>query len=290
MSTTPGRPTVDQVAVLIRARTKDSSGNEVGTFDDETRPTAEQTEELIDAAMAVVGLYLPPLDKLGAGLVTAYAQVVALDAACRVEKSYFPEQVRTDRSPYPELRTEFKDALQALVDASEAGGEAGTGLGDFAQIPVGSWTSIPGSFIRPASNGGSGGGGTAGPPGPPGPAGAPGLTLLRLEYQYNVGPEPPTGNQVRVEGTDQTTATKLWAMNLDNSGEDVHVLLLRIPAGSKLYMQDFDDHTAYVEYETTAAPLDKGSYVEFPVAYRAGGGVPAQKVALFAVVEPAVVA
>jgi hypothetical protein len=143
VSTATGRPTVDQVANWIRARTKDSSGNEVGTFDAETRPTDTQVEGHIDDAYALVGVRLPALDDPAlAGLLPAVAAVVALEAACQIEKSYWPEQVRSDRSPYTELRQEADDALDALAEqatAAAGGTEYTAGMGS---IPVQSWTSL----------------------------------------------------------------------------------------------------------------------------------------------------
>jgi hypothetical protein len=146
----PGRPSIAQVALLLRARTKDSAGNEVGTFDDDTRPTGDQVEEQIDAAIALVGVRVPAMDKLTAEQVAAFQSLVAYRAALRIEKSYFPEQVRSDRSAYAQLREEYLDDLQAFTDAIEAGGGAGGEFPsyDMAMVPVGSWTSIPYSFVR----------------------------------------------------------------------------------------------------------------------------------------------
>jgi hypothetical protein len=151
VSSVPGRPSIEDVALLLRARTKDSYGNEVGTFDDDTRPTGDQVEEQIDAALALVCTRLPALDELDPDLLPAVASVVAYRAALRVEKSYFPEQVRSDRSAYEQLYQEYLDDLGALVDASTAGGEDGVAAAGIGVLPVGSWTSIPGSFIYPPS-------------------------------------------------------------------------------------------------------------------------------------------
>lgn len=139
-----GRPTVEEVARWIRARTKDAQGNEVGTFDDETRPTAVQVEEQIDVSVALVGMRLPPLDKLPAELLPAVAGVVSLDAACSIEKGYWPEQVRDNRSSYEFLKAERDQELEALAQAAgeaAAGGGVDTGTG-FVSSRVRSWTSI----------------------------------------------------------------------------------------------------------------------------------------------------
>lgn len=149
MSTSdPARPTVDDVALLLRARTKDSHGNEVGTFDDDTRPTAEQVEEQIDTAVALVGMRLPPTDQLPVALQPAVAALVAYRAALRIEKSYFPEQVRSDRSAYDQLKEEYTDDLAALQEALEGGASGEMVSYDFAVAQVGSWTSIPHSWLH----------------------------------------------------------------------------------------------------------------------------------------------
>lgn len=125
--TTSLRPSVEDVAALLRARTKDAEGREVGTFNDETRPTADQVETHIDAAMGLVALRLP--DTVPLNLSQGVVSLVAYRAALRIEKSYFPEQVRSDRSPYEELRQEYVDDLQALMDAlASAGDEGGFGV------------------------------------------------------------------------------------------------------------------------------------------------------------------
>jgi len=117
--------------------------HEVGTFDDDTRPTATQVEEQIDASMALVGIELPPFDKIPAELVPAVAAVVSLDAACTIEKSYWPEQVQSERSQYAELKVERDQALAAL--AATAGAAAGGGdeyrMGQGSGV-IGSWTMI----------------------------------------------------------------------------------------------------------------------------------------------------
>jgi hypothetical protein len=138
-----GRPTVDDVARLLRARTKDQFGNEVGTFDADTRPTADQVDEQIDASFTTIAIRLPPVAQLADELLPALAAVVALHAACLIEKSYFPEQVNSDRSAYAQLVAELAVDMQALSDVARGvSAAAGPGSG-ITMVPVGSWTSIP---------------------------------------------------------------------------------------------------------------------------------------------------
>lgn len=150
-------PSVDDVAGPIRARTKTNAGKEAGTFLPApefpdapgaifTRPTAEQVTKLIqvDAAtdiIAAFGTEIPdapgdPVDK------DRYRDAVkglwALNAALLVELTYFPEQVATNRSPYPQLLERYNRTLartQELV--TEAGGGQGGDGGSNAVLPSG---------------------------------------------------------------------------------------------------------------------------------------------------------
>src|SRR4029078_10786285 len=89
----PWRPTVDDVAGLLRARTKDSEGQEVGTFTDDTRPTATQVEDRITASYALVTPRFGPVADFPQVYDATVAQLVAYRAALQIEKSFFPEQV-----------------------------------------------------------------------------------------------------------------------------------------------------------------------------------------------------
>jgi hypothetical protein len=144
----PGRPTVQDVANLLRARTKDDFGNESGTFTDKTRPTADDVERHIDVALALVSTRLPTV--INPELHDALAGVVTYRAALRVEKSYFPEQVQSERSAYDQLYQEYLDDLAALVEAANAGGSDALAGSDVGVIPVGSWTSIGHDCVPPA--------------------------------------------------------------------------------------------------------------------------------------------
>jgi hypothetical protein len=108
------RPTVADVGALIRARTKDVTGNEPGTFNANTRPTGEQVEMEIDNALDEVAGHLgegPMADS-----VKRRAQrTTALYAAMLVELSYFPEQIADDQSPYDRLKELYDQAIAGLA-------------------------------------------------------------------------------------------------------------------------------------------------------------------------------
>jgi hypothetical protein len=145
----PYRCTVQDVADLLLARTKDDDGNELGEFTDATRPTDEGVDRLITRALAEVLARVggEPAEPFWLALRT----LVALYAAMLVELSYFPEQVRSDRSAYPEYERLFTAGLKELIDAIRGGAPGGHqtysvpiyteitagGRGDF--WPYGAW-------------------------------------------------------------------------------------------------------------------------------------------------------
>jgi hypothetical protein len=127
---------VIEVASFLRARTRDQFGNEVGTFNANTRPTESQVVSLIrlaaDHVTATVGTR-----ELPAGLMRMARTAVALRAAMLVELSYFPEQVQAGRSPYEQLRAMYDAELvrveRAARDASR--GDLDVGIIDDARLP-----------------------------------------------------------------------------------------------------------------------------------------------------------
>lgn len=113
---------VVNVGAILRARTRDTSGNELGTFTATTRPSDVQVANLITTAVgdlaSAIGSDIDPLLHQQAGVVATYK------AAMLVELSYFPEQVATGRSPYAQLRELYLEALRTLTDAVvDAGGD-----------------------------------------------------------------------------------------------------------------------------------------------------------------------
>jgi len=104
--------TPDSVAALLRARTKDSNGQELGHWTQDTRPTLEQVEEQLDMARTLTELdvgVIPDTCRKGA------EAVIAFHAALLIEKSYWPEQVQSERSAYQQLSDEYERYRQALV-------------------------------------------------------------------------------------------------------------------------------------------------------------------------------
>lgn len=105
-------PSVADVAAHIRARTKDAGGNEVGTFDETTRPTGEEVERLIVKAVRRVQTQVqtPCTTELQEDAGAA----AAIYAAMLIEQSYFPEQTQAAGSSFNSLNTLWKEQIKVL--------------------------------------------------------------------------------------------------------------------------------------------------------------------------------
>lgn len=95
--------------------------------------------------------------------------------------------------------------------------------------------------------------------------------VVSTEYSFATATsEPPNAGQIRLNGSYET-ATKMWVSYAATSGADDYQALSGLRVGSGLFLQDFNDHRAYVRYEMTGKAIDKGSYVELPIKWIASG-------------------
>lgn len=102
------RPTLADLGGVMRARTRDSDGNELGTFTADTSPTDDEADGVITTALALVAARLGQVpDALG----DLARSLVVLRAAMLVETSYVPEETSTDTSAYAAYREQYRDAL-----------------------------------------------------------------------------------------------------------------------------------------------------------------------------------
>jgi hypothetical protein len=113
--TMPYLPTLADVAAIMRARTKTVDGDEIGTFNDETRPTGEQVNRIIIQASSDVTALVDT--DIPEGAYRYAKQAIIYRTAKLIEISYFPEQIATGRSPYPEYNALFDEALTWLQQA-----------------------------------------------------------------------------------------------------------------------------------------------------------------------------
>lgn len=137
-------PTNQEVADLLRARTKDDNGVELGTWTADTRPTDSEVGNLILLATgdvtAQTGANLPERDAQSA------ATMIALRTAMFIEASYWPEQYLTDRSAYTAYERMYNDGMAALLRSIEGGGVT-EDVFTYASLPLRSWTlTAPATF------------------------------------------------------------------------------------------------------------------------------------------------
>lgn len=126
------RPSVAEVANLLRARTKVLGGKELGTFTEDSRPSADEVDGLIDDALDdVLGKVQRP-EVPGSAYERRVRGAVKLYAAILVETSYFPEQVKSGQSAVTTYENLYKSRIRALIAEGETGtpqGEGGEGVG-----------------------------------------------------------------------------------------------------------------------------------------------------------------
>lgn len=117
MPTTDFKPNVAQVGAIMRARTVDSNGAELGTFTDDTRPTADDVSGVIDTAYDLVSARLGSVPDRLEALARA---VVTLRAAMLLETGYFPEDSTPDGSAFASYRDQYRDALADFDSAARS--------------------------------------------------------------------------------------------------------------------------------------------------------------------------
>lgn len=122
-------PSTTDVGRKLSARTIDESGNELGAFTTDTRPTLAQVQAIIGeevgALAGFVGADLP--SKLW-GLAK---DAVLNGIAARIELDFWPEQVQSGRSPYEQLAADrdrqegrLISAIRAVTGTGEGGGRS----------------------------------------------------------------------------------------------------------------------------------------------------------------------
>jgi hypothetical protein len=109
-------PEIDAVGALIRTRTIDRHGRELGTFTDQTRPTDSEVGPLLDRAARYVSIAVGErfADWTPALLATA-RDAVASFAALYVEQSYYADASSRDQEqPADQLGRIAREQLRAL--------------------------------------------------------------------------------------------------------------------------------------------------------------------------------
>lgn len=127
-------PSVTEVANKILGRTCDDLAVRQGTFNDDTTPTAQECQEVIEDAAIEVSIVLG--QKVPDVLLPAVQDLTALRAAMLIELEFYGAEVANNRSAYPQLKVLYDELwpqLLAYIQWVEAGGspdDPGTDVGD----------------------------------------------------------------------------------------------------------------------------------------------------------------
>jgi hypothetical protein len=96
-------PTLDQVGALLRARTKDKDGDELGTFTVDTRPTDVEVYNLMYMAESTIVQCIGDGTGIPVWALPPVTQYLAMRTAMLVELAYWPEQTADGDSIYQRL-------------------------------------------------------------------------------------------------------------------------------------------------------------------------------------------
>ena len=127
-------PSLQEVGSLIRSRTTDKGGNEIGSFNSDTQPNATQVNEniqdVVQELYSVFGADIPdsPNTDDPDVLRRSALRCACYGAAALVELSHFPEQVAAGRSPYKAYDERYQQAMKRIskaISEIEAGGTPG---------------------------------------------------------------------------------------------------------------------------------------------------------------------
>jgi len=114
-------PTLDQVGALLRARTKDKDGNELGTFTPETRPTDIEVFNLMYMANGSISQCIGDGTGIPVWALPPVGQYIAMRTAMLVELAYWPEQTDPADSIYQrllELTAPMPEAICAWMSSA----------------------------------------------------------------------------------------------------------------------------------------------------------------------------
>jgi hypothetical protein len=117
-------PSVREIAAIMRARTKNANGDEVGTFDETTRPTAAEVEVEIEnqsGFMSLIVGFAPTISEVR----TAAKNLTKLRTAMMLESSYWPEQIENGMSPFTSWQEQYRLDMIELKKIIDPGGDGG---------------------------------------------------------------------------------------------------------------------------------------------------------------------
>lgn len=103
----------------------------------------------------------------------------------------------------------------------------------------------------------------------------------RYSFNTNTAP-PPSSGQLRFNNSSQAATTALFLSYDNQDGTDTTNFWASLTTIVKIYVQDRDDSTKWVRFNSPQPHIDRGTYVEIPVTWDSDSGtpIPAQQVTL----------
>src|SRR5215471_9025175 len=112
--------------------------------------------------------------------------------------------------------------------------------------------------------------GAVGPAGPVGPAGQ---STSYFDYTFvTTITAPPASGSVRLNNATPSAATLMWVAYITGPNNDATVALQAVLSGDDLYLQDQSNSANKYKYHVTGTPVDRGTYIEYPVSWTTGTG------------------
>jgi hypothetical protein len=136
-------PTVDQVAAILRARTRGTASRDAATageqdtFTANTRPTANQVRELIGIAVGDLLSMMGGRSPCNQALQSSAQAACVYRAAQLVETSYYPEQTSGDDTAFAALQKMWDGSAKAVVAAVVDQCPLTVGGSDLDGLPIG---------------------------------------------------------------------------------------------------------------------------------------------------------
>lgn len=147
MSVDDYTPSVDEIGKRLYSRTLTDLGGRIGTFNDDTKPTATDVRDLIEDAVQVVN------SAVGENLDSEYwrmAKAAVIAYTCMsIEMGFYPETTDAADSAYRAFRERFAQQITFLEKALN---QDRPNERRIVSIPMGTMVGIPGGRLDPWSN------------------------------------------------------------------------------------------------------------------------------------------
>lgn len=101
---------------------------------------------------------------------------------------------------------------------------------------------------------------------------APGGGATEYGFEAPITP-PPNARRMRFNNVSAANTTALYVYNTTAGRNDIRRVMLDIPIGALLYVQDKNNSANFVKFMVDARPIDRNTYIEVPVIAVGSGGV-----------------